>query len=68
MMPKKDPEIKRSIMLGVKVNEITKEKLKYLADREGESISTYIYKQLIKHLDEKEPWITREIEELKKNQ
>ena len=68
MMPKKDPKIKRSIMLGVQVNEITKQKLKYLADMEGETVSTYVYKQIIKHLDEKEPWLTKEIEESKMNQ
>lgn len=61
MMPKKAPEKKRSIIIGVKVDPTTKVKLKYLADMERESISTYIYNQIVKHIEEKEPWITREI-------
>ena len=68
MRPKKDPNMKRSILIGLKVNESTYEKLKYLAGRDGETINTYIYHQLLKHIEDKEPWITREIEDLKKEE
>ena len=63
MMPKK-PEIeKRSIIIGIKVDITTKKKLDFLADYEKTSISTYIYNQIKKHIAEKEPWITKEIDE-----
>lgn len=61
MMPKKSPEEKRSLMIGVKVDADTKHKLNYLAEMKGEKTSTYIYNLLKKHIDEKEPWITKEI-------
>lgn len=63
MMPKKPPNEKRSIIIGVKVDITTKKKLDFLAGYENTSISTYIYNQLNKHIAEKEPWITKEIEE-----
>ena len=63
MMPKKAEKDKRSIIIGVKVDITTKKKLDFLADYEKTSISTYIYNQLNKHIAEKEPWITKEIEE-----
>lgn len=66
MMPKKAPEDKRSIVVGVKVDEETKTKISYLAGMKGEHTSTYIYNLLKKHIAEKEPWITKEIEDLKK--
>ena len=65
MMPKKDPKIKRSIVIGVKVDTNTKEKIDYLAGMNGTKASTYIYNLLVKHINDKEPWITKEIEELK---
>lgn len=68
MMPKKPPKEKRSYMIGVKVDEETKEKITYLAGQKAEGASTYIYNLLKKHLEEKEPWITREIEALKKEE
>ena len=64
MMPKKKPEVKRSQLIGVKVNEETKIKINYLAGMKGEKAGTYIYNLLVKHIEEKEPWITKEINEL----
>lgn len=68
MMPKKPPKEKRSYLIGVKVDEVTREKLKYLAESKAEKMSTYIYNLLIKHIEDKEPWITKEIEDLKKGE
>ena len=68
MMPKKAPEKKRSIVIGVKVDTKTKEKVEYLAGMNGIKVSTYIYNLLIKHIEEKEPWITKEIEDLKREE
>lgn len=61
MMPKKSPEEKRSQLIGVKVNEDTKLKINYLAGMKGEYPGTYIYNLLIKHIEEKEPWLSKEI-------
>lgn len=66
MMPKKSPEKKRSIIIGIKVDSITKEKIQYLAEMEDKKLSTYIYDQIVKHIEEKEPWISREIEDKKR--
>ena len=68
MMPKKAPEKKRCIVIGVKVDTKTKEKVEYLAGMNGIKVSTYIYNLLIKHIEEKEPWITKEIEDLKREE
>ncbi len=65
MMPKKAEEEKRSIVIGVKVDTKTKEKVEYLAGMNGVKVSTYIYNLLVKHINEKEPWISKEIEDLK---
>ncbi len=64
MMPKKAPEIKRSIVIGVKVDKTTKTKVDYLAGMCGVKTSTYIYNLLKKHIAEKEPWISKEIADL----
>lgn len=64
MMPKKPPEEKRSHIIGVKVDEETKEKINYLAGMNGKKASTYIYNILRNHIAELEPWITNEIREL----
>lgn len=64
MMPKKAAEIKRSHLIGVKVNEETKIKINYLAGMKGEKAGTYIYNLLLKHIEEKEPWISKEIKDL----
>lgn len=65
MMPKKPPHLKRSLMIGVKVDEDTKIKLNYLSEMKGEKTSTYIFNLLKNHIAEKEPWISAEIEEIK---
>lgn len=65
MMPKKAPEDKRSHVIGVKVDTDTKKKIDYLAGMKGERMSTYIYNLLLKHIEEKEPWITKELEDMK---
>ena len=54
MMPKKAPEEKRSIILGVKVDKQTREKIEYLAEMNGIKTSTYIYNLIKKHIEEKE--------------
>ena len=64
-MPKKDPTIKRSYMIGVKVDISTKEKIEYLAGMKGDKTSTYIFNLIQKHIQEKEPWISKEIHEQK---
>ena len=68
MMPKKLPKDKRSIVIGVKVDIETKEKLDYLAGMTGDKNSTYIYNLLKNHIKEKEPWITKEIQDQKKGE
>lgn len=68
MMPKKDPEVKRSYMIGVKVDISTKEKIEYLAGMKGDKTSTYIFNLIQNHIQEKEPWITKEIKQLKEEQ
>lgn len=65
MMPKKSPEIKRSYMIGIKVDQTTKEKIEYLAGMRGDKTSTYIYNLIKTHISEKEPWITKELEDKK---
>ena len=68
MMPKKPENEKRSHIIGIKVDADTKDKIKYLAELKAEGISTYIYNLLKKHLEDKEPWITRELEEVKREE
>lgn len=65
MMPKKPEKEKRSHIIGIKVDEETKIKLNYLAGMKGDKTSTYIYNLLKKHIEEKEPWISKEIADLK---
>lgn len=65
MMPKKSPEERRSHIIGVKVDEETKSKLKFLADIEDQKMSTYIYNLLIRHIKDKEPFLTKEMKHLK---
>lgn len=66
MMPRKSPETKRSYMIGVKIDQITKEKIEYLAEMENEKVSTYVFNLIKEQIAKKEPWISREIEEIKK--
>lgn len=68
MMPKKAPKEKRSIVIGVKVDEDTKIKIDYLAGMKGEKTSTYIYNLLLNHIKEKEPWITKEIQDMQREE
>ena len=68
MMPKKDPSIKRSYLIGVKVTKDVKLKIDYLAGQNDEKAGTYIYNILVKHLLEKEPWISKEIADLKNSE
>ena len=64
-MPKKRPEERRSHIIGVKVDEETKTKLQFLADIEDKKMSTYIYNLLIQHIENKEPFLTKEMEQMK---
>ena len=66
MMPRKSQNEKRSNIIGVKVDISTREKLNYLAGMKGEKLSTYIYNLLLNHIQDKEPWITKEIEDMRK--
>lgn len=66
MMPKKTAKEKRSQVIGIKVDEETREKIEYLAGMKGDKTSTYIYNLLKKHIEEKEPWISKEIDDLHK--
>lgn len=50
MMPKKSAEHKRSEMIGVKVDKTTKAQIEWLASRDGEKASTYIYNILTAHI------------------
>lgn len=43
MRPKISPEKKRNIMIGVKVDKLTKAKIDYIAEASGEPTSTYIF-------------------------
>ena len=68
MMPKKTPKDRRSHIIGVKVDEETKSKLKFLADIEDQKMSTYIYNLLIQHIKNKEPFLTKEMEKVKREE
>lgn len=67
MMPKKAPEQKRTYMIGVKIDNTTRKKLQYLADSEGMTVSTYVFNLLKAHIQMKEPWISKEIENEKED-
>lgn len=43
MMPKKPEKEKRSHIIGVKVDELTKKKIDYIAEGDGVTTSTYLY-------------------------
>lgn len=66
MMPKKSPNEKRSSVIGVKVDTETRKKIEYLAGMKGDKTSTYIYNLLKKHIEEKEPWITKELADVER--
>lgn len=66
MMPKKPADKKRSELIGVKVSQEVKVKINYLAGMKGEKAGTYIYNLILKHIEDKEPWISKEIEDLKR--
>lgn len=68
MMPRKDEKEKRSYLIGIKVDETTRHKINYLAGMKGDPVSTYIYEIIKRHIEEKEPWITKEIEDLQKEE
>lgn len=68
MMPKKSAKEKRSVIIGVKVDEETKKKLNFIAELKGDKTSTYIYNLLKKHIEDIEPWISKELEELRKEE
>ena len=68
MMPRKPANIKRSELIGVKVSQETKIKINYLAGMKGEKAGTYINNLILKHIEEKEPWISKEIEDLRKEE
>lgn len=68
MMPKKSAKEKRSYIIAVKVDEETRVKINYLAGMKGDKNSTYIYNLLKEHISAKEPWISKEINELRKEE
>lgn len=66
MMPKKDPKSKRTYIIGVKVDEETKIKINMIAEIKGEKASTYIYNLLKRHIQDIDPWISKEINQINK--
>ena len=50
MRPKVDIEKKRDILIGVKVDKTTKAKIDYIAKREGDATSTYIFNLINDHI------------------
>lgn len=53
MRKKLNSDIKRSVIIGVKVKQETKDKIKYLSDAEGDAMSTYINNILENHIEER---------------
>lgn len=51
MRKKIEPNKKRSVIIGIKVKQETKEKIKYLSEVEAEPISTYINRILENHIE-----------------
>lgn len=75
MMPKKPKNEKRSIIIGVKVDELTKKKIDYIADGDGVTTSTYLYNLINERIQQytqmvKPDWDKElaEAEELKKKE
>ena len=73
MMPKKPKNEKRSIIIGVKVDELTKKKIDYIAEGDGVTTSTYLYNLINERIQQytqmvKPDWDKElaEAEELKK--
>lgn len=52
MMPKKPKDEKRSQMIGVKLDIVTRRKLQYLAESEGESISTFVFNLIQQQIEQ----------------
>ena len=67
-MPKKRPEERRSHIIGVKVDQETKDILNYLAKYEDVKLSTYIYNVLTKHIETVNPYIRKEMEATRKEE
>lgn len=53
MRKRLNAEEKRSVIIGIKVKEETKEKIKYLSEVEDQGMSTYINKILEDHITER---------------
>ena len=51
MMPRKEPANKRTVLVGVKVKQSTKDKIKYIAEGESTTISTYILNLIIQNIE-----------------
>ena len=51
MRKKINTEEKRSVIIGIKVKQETKDKVKYLSEAEAETISTYINRILEAHIE-----------------
>lgn len=52
MRKKISADEKRNKIIGIKVKEETRQKLKFIAKREATQLSTYIDRLLVKHIDE----------------
>ena len=68
LMPKKSAEERRSHIIGVKVDQDTRDKLIFLAKFEDVKMSTYIYNLLIKHIETLNPFIEKEMAALQKEE
>lgn len=51
MRPKVSDKERRTIMLGVKVNPITKKQVEYMAKAQAEPVSTFIYNLIQAEID-----------------
>lgn len=52
MRQKLDATSKRKHIIGVKVDEITKKKIEYIADSNGEPTSTYLYNLINERIEQ----------------
>lgn len=50
MRHKMNPDEKRKYMIGVKVDQKTKQQIEWIADREETQTSTYIYRLIEEHI------------------
>ena len=52
MRPKISEDKKRGLIIGIKVDKLTRKKIKYIAARDDTPVSTYLYNVINKHIEE----------------